>query len=551
MHRSSFSIIGRLIILIGPLMTVMIIAILMGVLGFVCSTFITVFGGFALLSASGTNSFMDIHSILISVIVMAFLRGILRYGEQLSGHYIAFKLLAILRDKVFKALRRLSPAKLEGKDKGNLISLITSDIELLEVFYAHTIAPVSIAIITSLIMVIFIGTYNIILAGVAALAYLTVGFIIPTITSPAGRQHGRKYRESFGRLSSYLLESLRGMKESIQYCWEEKRLEEIDSITDEMDQSQRSLKRHEGMTKAVTDTMILGFSLCILFVGLYLQSKGEIGFKDVLIPTIALFSSFGPVAALSSLSNNLLQVFASGERVLDILDEHPQVEDVTEGKDLNFQDIICDKISFAYQEERILRNVNLHIPKNSITGIMGKTGSGKSTLLKLIMRFWDVQRGTVKISGEDIRNINTKTLRNLLSFVTQDTFLFNDTIEENIRMGKKNVSEKDVEGAAKKASIHDFIMTLPNGYKTNVGELGDRLSGGERQRIGIARAFLHNAPLMLLDEPTSNLDSLNEAIVLKALYEQRENRTIIIVSHRNSTMSIADRIHHMQGGYIS
>ncbi len=546
MHRSSFSIIGRLIVLIGPLMIIMIITILMGVLGFLCSTFITVFGGFALLSIVGVSSFMNIHTILILIIVLAFFRGILRYGEQLSGHYIAFKLLALLRDKVFKALRRLSPAKLEGKDKGNLISLITSDIELLEVFYAHTIAPVSIAVITSFMMAVFVGTYNIIFAGIAALAYLTVGFIIPVVNSPVGRQHGREYRKSFGRLSSYLLESLSGMKESIQYCWGKKRLEEINSITVEMDQSQEALKMHEGVTKAVTDTTILGFSLLILFTGLYLKAKGETGFEGVLIPTIALFSSFGPVVALSSLSNNLLQVFASGERVLDILDEHPQVEEVTEGEDVKFEDISCDKISFAYQQERILDNVNLQISKNSITGIMGKTGSGKSTLLKLIMRFWDVEKGMVKISGHDIRKINTKTLRTLMSFVTQDTFLFNDTIEENIKMGKKNISEKEVAVAAKKASIHDFIISLPNGYKTNVGELGDRLSGGERQRIGIARAFLHNAPLMLLDEPTSNLDSLNEAIILKSLREQKENKTMIIVSHRNSTMSIADRVYHME-----
>lgn len=551
MRRSGLNIMARLIVLVGPLLPVMLVAIIAGVLGFLAAIGITVLGGYALLNGAGFNTSYETTAIFAAIIACAVMRGALRYTEQISGHYIAFKLLAVLRDKVFQALRRLAPAKLDGKDKGNLISIITSDIELLEVFYAHTIAPIAIGVITSLIMTAFIGSYSIVLAGVAAAAYLTVGLIIPLAASRLGARQGMEYRDSFGALGSYFLDSLRGMKESIQYGIGELRMEVIDRKTAELDAKQKSLRRHEGIIKALTDTSVLAFSFLMLLAGLYLMAEGRINLEGALISTIAMFSSFGPVVALSSLSNNLLQTFASGERVLNILDEPSEVEEVTDGIGVAFSGASCLDVTFSYGRERILDHFNIDIPKNKIIGVTGKSGLGKSTLLKLLMRFRDAQQGAVLISGTNIKGLNTTCLRGLQSYVEQETHLFHDTIEENIKIGKRDATYHQVVEAARKASIHNFIMSLPQGYQTNVGELGDRLSGGERQRIGLARAFLHDAPLMLLDEPTSNLDALNEAIILKSLSEEREDKTVVLVSHRSSTVKIADHVYHLSNGRTS
>lgn len=540
MNRSGIKVMGKLIGLVKPLLHIMILAIFMGVLGFLCSIFITILGGFGLVNILGINTSLSLKTIFLVVTIFAVLRGILRYLEQASNHYIAFKILALIRNKVFTSLRKLAPAKLEGKDKGNLISIITSDIELLEVFYAHTISPIIIAFLTSLIMVIFIGKYNIVLGVIALLGYITVGVIIPIVSYKKGEDVGKDYRNNFGEMNSFFLDSLRGIRESIQYNATKKRLEDINNLTEKLDEKQKKLKDYEGNIKAVTDGAILTFSLLMLFVSIYLNSKNIINFEGVLISTISMMSSFGPVTALSNLANNLFHTLASGNRVLDILEEEPVVYEITNKKDISFESLKCENVNFSYDKEEILKEISLNIPKNKIVGIQGKSGSGKSTLLKLLMRFWDVNCGEIKISNENIKNINTSSLRDMESYVTQSTYLFNDTIKNNIKIAKENATMEEIIAAAKKASIHDFIMSLPNGYDSKVGELGGNLSGGEKQRIGIARAFLHDAPMILLDEPTSNLDSLNEGIILKSLMESKENKTIIIVSHRKSTMNIAD-----------
>ncbi|MNW28488.1 putative ABC transporter ATP-binding protein [compost metagenome] len=552
MRRSGLNIMSRLIVLLGPLVPVMLVTIVLGVLGFLVAIAITVLGGYLLLHGIGLgDSSVQPGYIMLAIAACAVLRGLLRYGEQLSGHYIAFKLLAVLRDKVFHALRRLAPAKLEGRDKGNLIAVITTDIELLEVFYAHTIAPIVIGITTSLIMTIFIATYDSTLAWIAVAAYITVGLIIPVVTSRMARRQGMEYRNSFGVLSSYFLESLRGMKESIQYEQGEARMQRITGMTEDLEKKQKTLKKHEGVTRALSESAVLGFSFILLLVALQLQSAGALGYSGVLIPTIALFSSFGPVVALSQLSNNLLQTFASGERLLQLLDEQETVREVTTGSEPQFTGAKWDRINFTYDGAPVLNDINIPVNRSRILGITGKSGSGKSTLLKLLMRFYDPQSGSVQIAGQDIRTVNTAALRNLQSYVTQDTFLFNDTIEANIRIGRANATSEQIEAAARKASVHDFLMSLPEGYQTKVGELGDRLSGGEKQRIGLARAFIREAPLMLLDEPTSNLDGFNEAVILRALNQERIGKTIVLVSHRASTMSIADEIHHIDNGRVS
>ena len=551
MRRSGIKVMGELIGLVRPLAHIMVFAVVTGVLGYLTAIFITVFGGLAIAEILGFPGPLSLRTLLSAVIFLAVARGLLRYAEQLSNHYIAFKILALIRNKVFTALRRLAPAKLEGRDKGNLISIITSDIELLEVFYAHTISPIAIAFLTSLIMVAFIAGYSPLLALLALAAYLTVGVLVPVGVSKLGSDVGLAYRNGFGDLNSFVLDSLRGLKEIIQYGMGQKRLLQLNARTDELSRKHRELKKYEGLAKAITDTVILFFSAAMLFTGLLLYTRGAVGFDGVLIPTIAMMSSFGPVVALSSLSNNLRHTLASGNRVLDLLEEEPVVEEVEDGKVLDFGTVECSNIDFAYGAEPILEDYSLQIRENNIVGIHGRSGSGKSTLLKLLMRFWDVDNGRVAIAGEDIRNVNTSSLRNLQGYLTQETHLFNDTIAENIRIAKPDATLEEIIEAAKKAAVHDFIVSLPNGYETNVGELGESLSSGERQRIGLARVFLHDAPFVLLDEPTSNLDSLNEGMILKSLLEESENKTMVLVSHRKSTMNIADLVIEMESGRAS
>ena len=571
-RRSAIQIMGSLIGLVKPLLHIMLAAIILGTLGYLCAIFLTILAGQVIVHGLLTGVagmivpvekmwlvFTPVKTIITVMIVIAVLRGILHYVEQYCNHFIAFKLLAIIRHKVFASLRKLCPAKLEGRDKGNLISIITTDIELLEVFYAHTISPIAIATLTSIIMVIFIGRYHW-LAGLLALAaYLIVGVAIPMWNGKRGSQKGMEFRTNFGELNSFVLDSLRGLDETIQYGQGEKRKEQMSERSKNLAGMQESLSKMEGSQRSFTNMVILLASFGMLALTIWLYAKGEMGFEGILTCTIAMMGSFGPVVALSSLSNNLNQTLASGERVLSLLEETPLVEEIpgdvetsgAESMEHGFTGAEAENVTFAYGEEVILDNYSLKLQPGKITGIHGASGSGKSTLLKLLMRFWDVQDGSVSVDGTDVRKIPTKHLRDMESYVTQETHLFHDSIANNIAIAKPGASREEIMEAAKKASIHDFIMTLPKGYDTEVGELGDTLSGGEKQRIGIARAFLHDAELILLDEPTSNLDSLNEGIILKSLKESAEKKTVVLVSHRVSTMNVADVVYEMENGRIS
>ncbi len=548
---SKVKVLFRMLSLVKPLAGFMLLAVTLGTLGFLTAQFIPVLGGYAVLEGLGIETGLTYGTIVILLLVFAVLRAIFRFSEQRTNHYIAFTLLAIIRDRVFGALRKLCPAKLEGRDKGDLISLITSDVELLEVFYAHTISPICIAIVTETIMCIFIGSFHPIPGFVALAAFLIVGVALPVIVSKRSGTLGDDLRAQSGELSAHMLESIRGIDESLQYHGGESRLSEITEKTNELVKRQGVLSRLTGTNTALTNTFIWLSDLAMLLVCLVLYNSGAVGFEGLLIPVIALMSSFGPVTALSALGTTLQSTVASGARVLAIIDEVPETEDVT-GKDkISFEDVAAQNVTFGYGEETVLKDVSLEVDRDEIVGIVGKSGCGKSTLLKLFMRFWKTKEGRMEISGRDINDINTNDLRDMESFMTQETVIFKDTIANNIRIGKLDATDEEVAEACKKASIHDFIMTLPDGYDTQAGELGSTLSGGERQRIGLARAFLHNAPFMLLDEPTSNLDSLNEAVILKALKESADNRTILIVSHRPSTMCIAKRTLSMDGGRVS
>lgn len=549
--RSGFKVMLGLIGMVKPLAGYMVLAIVMGIIGFLTAIFITVFGAVAILDVLGVDKGISSGVVFACVLIFALVRGVLRYAEQSCNHFIAFKLLALIRDKVFFALRKLCPAKLEGRNKGDLISVITSDIELLEVFYAHTISPTVIAFVVSIIMCIFIGQISWILAAVALTAYVVIGLFVPVYISKAGKDIGFTFRSKSGELSSFVLDSLRGLPEILQYNCGKERLAEMNTRTDELSEEEKKLKSLTGFNTAITNTIILIFDVLMIAVSCTLCNNGTISFAGALVATVSLMSSFGPVIALANLGSTLQNTFAAGNRVLDILDESPVTVDVTDREEVEFEGAATENVTFAYDSETILKNVSIPMPKGSIIGIQGRSGSGKSTLLKLLMRFWSTDEGIVKVSGRSVDEINTDNLRDMESFVTQDTHLFNDTIKNNIRIAKQDATDEEIEQACRKASIHDFIAKLPNGYDTNVGELGDMLSGGEKQRIGLARAFLHDAPFILLDEPTSNLDSLNEAIILKSLREEDKGRTVVLVSHRQSTMRIADKIYSIEHGRVS
>ncbi len=548
--RSNFAVMKNLIHLVKPLTGYMILAILMGLLGHLCASFITIFGAFGILQVLGMWK-GSLGFLFIGVAVFAVLRGILRYAEQSCNHFIAFKLLALIRDEVFQSLRKLTPAKLEGKDKGNLITVITSDIELLEVFYAHTISPTAIAVLYTILLCLFIGQFHVILGILALLAYLAVGVLIPLAVSKAGGDDGMRFRTKSGELGSFVLDSLRGLSETLQYGQGQERMQQMNHRTDELSKEEERMKRTTGRNMAITGMTILVSDLLMLFVSSMLYQRGTLGFDGVLISTVALMSSFGPVTALANLGSTLQNTFAAGNRVLDILEEEPMVKEITGQKEVAFHGAKAEHVTFSYGQETILKDVSADIKENSVVGIIGKSGSGKSTLLKLLMRFWDVQEGSVSISGIGVNQINTSNLRDMESFVTQETCLFHDSIAANLRIAKLDATQEELEAACKKASIHEFIKKLPQGYETQVGELGDTLSGGERQRLGLARAFLHDAPFMLLDEPTSNLDSLNEAVILKSLEEERNGKTVVLVSHRESTMQIADVVYSVERGRMS
>ncbi len=546
---TNFQVIMRLIRLVKPLTIPMIVAITLGVLGFLCAIGIPVLSTMAIMQILGMTSHFDLQWILAILILLAVLRGVLHYGEQACNHYIAFKLLAIIRDHVYTALRRLAPAKLDGKDKGNLISLITNDVELLEVFYAHTISPFFIAVLTSALLLIAFAHIHIIAMMIALIAYIVMAVVIPFYVNKKGKTIGQQTRDEVGNMSSYILESFRGLSTIMQYQFGQKRTQDMLEKSLHIEELQGKLKKIES-SQIVFSQILISLSAMMMFIVMYMISfNQDITFYHIVMSTVMMLSSFGPVLALSNLANNLLSTLSSGRRVIAILDEKEIVEEVKGQDSSEFGDIQIHDVSFGYDDEIILDDLNLVLEEGKTTGIVGKSGSGKSTLLKLIMRFYDPTSGSITISQKQLKNINTKDMRSMFAYVTQETVLFHDTIYNNIKIANLNASKEDIIEACTEASLHEFIMTLPHGYDTKIAELGSSLSGGERQRIGLARAFLSVAPCILLDEPTSNLDVLNEAIILKSL--QKTKKTLILVTHRKSTMKIADNVIKMKQGRVS
>lgn len=550
-RRNGLKIMASLIVLLGSLSYIMLLAIINGTLGFLCAMGVTILGSIGVAKFLGETINMSYGLIISLTIGCGVLRGALRYLEQYSNHFIAFKLLAALRDKIFKALRVLAPAKLEGRKKGGIISMITSDIETLEVFYAHTISPICIALIVETLVLLYVGFISSFYLSLAALvSYIIIGIILPIISSKLLSDTGVRYRKSFASFNSYYLDSIKGVNDIVLNNAMKVRNKEVNSKSDELLAETKKLKHKSGITEAISYAFVSLSLIGVLILGLYLSDKNIITIPKMIMGLVAIFGSYGPVIALSALPQNLTQTFASGDRVLDLLEEKPVVREIKDGKNFSFLDLKVNNLSFKYDEASVLNNVNLEVKRGQIVALVGPSGCGKSTLLKLLLRFYETNSGDILYNNISINDINTSSLLDNVTLVSQQTYLFDDTIKENIKIAKYDATDEEIIEAAKKASIHEFIESLPDKYDTKVGQLGDNLSAGEKQRIGLARAFLSNAPLILLDEPTSNVDSINEGIILKSLKDQKENKSIILVSHRESTTAIADRIYRIKDGII-
>lgn len=550
LRRSGAVIMGKLILLLGSLSYIMILAVINGSVGFLCAMGATLFGAIGIAKALGETVALSYGLIIGLAIGCGVLRGALRYFEQYSNHYIAFRLLAVLRDKIFGALRKLCPAKLESKQKGSIIAMITSDIETLEVFYAHTISPICIAVLVSACVFLFVGFVSSwYIALVALLGFVTIGVIVPIIFSGKLKESGVNYRTEFASFNAYFLDSIKGIKDIVLNNAGKEREKEVNERSDVLLTETKKMKHNITKAAAVTELCVSLFIIATLAIGIFLVANDMLSVGRMIIGVVAVFGSFGPVIAISALPGNLTQTFASGDRVLNLLSEEPAVTPIKNSKKIEYNDLKVNDLSFSYDgETEVLNDICMYAQKGEIIGIVGESGCGKSTFLKLLLRFWQKSHGEIAYNGVDIDSIDTENLLDNVTMVSQTTYLFDETIEDNLRIANPAATQEEIEAACKMASVHDFILTLPDGYKTRVGALGDNLSAGEKQRIGLARAFLRGSELILLDEPTSNVDSINEGIILKALKEQKHQKSIILVSHRESTMAIADRIYRVERG---
>lgn len=549
-RRSGLKIMASLFFLLGSLAYIMLLAVVNGSLGFLCAMGVTLSGAVGIAKALGENIAVSYEMLIVFTIGCGVLRGILRYFEQYSNHYIAFRLLAVLRDKIFSALRLLCPAKLESKQKGAIIAMLTSDIETLEVFYAHTISPICIAVAVSVIIFLFVwNAASPYLAVIALAGYIIIGIVVPLVASGKLKESGVSYRQEFAKFNSYFMDSMKGRKDIVFHNGAEERKKEVNRRSSLLLRETKKMKHDTVRAAAATEALVSAFIFLTLAAGIILLTKDMISAGRMVIGVVAVFGSFGPVIAISALPGNLTQTFASGDRVLNLLSEEPAVSEIKTGKNMEFKELAVKELAFSYDDSfLVLENITMKAQVGEIIGIVGKSGCGKSTFLKLLLRFWEKNQGEIRYNNVEIENINTDSLLENVTMVSQTTYLFDESIEENLRIARPDATKEELEQACRMASVHEVIKKLPEGYQTKAGMLGDRLSAGEKQRIGLARAFLRGSKFILLDEPTSNVDSINEGIILKALKEQKQDKCIILVSHRESTMAIADRIYRVEDG---
>ena len=544
--RTSLHIMIDLMILAKEHFFDLLIAIVAGIVSFLSSTSIAVLAAMLIVKSAGLIA-MPFAGIVRLMLIFAFLRGVSRYLEQYMNHLVAFKVLRTLRDKVFAAVRRLAPAKIEVSNKGELIAMITADIELIEVFYAHTISPISIAVICVLIYLTAIFIFSPIIALLTLISYFVMGVVLPILFSKWAKDTGSGLRKEIGDLNNIFLDLLRGIIEIMQFAYRDKAVDIVQNSNRSLVKKQARLIGQLALLLALEDLIVVLTTGIIILVGMATGLS-----RDILLPlSFGIFFSFPAVANVASLGNGLSQSLACGERVLNLLEEEPIIQEITDGINLSLPKggkdclIKIDNLSFSYGQQPVLKNFNLEIAQGEFVGIQGESGCGKSTLLKLIMYFLPADTGSISISGHPVRTINTQSLWNNISYMTQSTEFFEGTIRDNLLIAKPDATDEELITALKRASVLEFVEHLEHGLDTTLTELGDNFSAGEKQRLGLARCFLEDAKIMLLDEPTSNLDILNENIILNALKQNHSDKTIILVSHRQSSFRICDYVVQM------
>ena len=550
-RRSGIRIMAALLKLLGKLKYIIFAAVFGGLLGNSCAIAVTTLGACCVAKLIDPSFTAASLPLLIGLTIGAgVLRGLLRFAEQYNNHFIAFKLLARLRDLIFGALRKLAPARLEGKQKGSLISMLTSDVETLEVFYAHTISPVLIALLVDGLAVVLISVIADVSLGLIALAaYLVIGIVIPFAAGALMKKDGVTYRRELADTSSYFLDSVKGIRDIVLLGRQRERGEQLNRNSAAMNGRTVSIKQKSAAVSAVSNLVVSLTILAATLTGLLLVEQGTLTPAPMLVALVLLFSSFGPVLSLAALPSNLTQTFASGDRILNFLEEKPLItEDPRAEAPEGFTGLKAEHVTFSYGSSPVLRDVSLEIRPGEIVGLVGPSGCGKSTLLKLMLRFYDPDSGIITLNGRPLRS--WRALHHTAVMVSQDTYLFNDTIRANLLVARPGATDEELEAACRKASVAELIHQLPQGYDTEVGLLGDSLSTGERQRIGLARAFLSGAPLILLDEVTSNVDAINEGIILGSLRQAAADHTIVLVSHRESTTAICSTVYRVNEGRL-
>ncbi len=582
------ALIRRLLHEVGPLRPTMIAACAFGTLGHLAATFLPVFGVIALFATlEEPVRGVSMTAGFAAMAVCAVIRGLMRYAEQYMNHNVAFKLLALFRSKAFAAMRRLAPAKLDGRGKGDLIALITTDVELLEIFFAHTISPVVIAIVTTVAFAVALAFLNPWFVPLLIVMHLLVGVALPRLFATGVRYLGPNIRRDAASLDDAMLDDMRGLDEIIRFGAGERRLGAILERSRELWHQRVKLSLNNGRFGGIGGVMVvlataLAGALALVLAWYGLAAVGGVG--ELFAAVVLIASSFGPTLALSALPASLTQTFASARRLFALMDEVPAVEE-TGTLTPAYSGMALDHVSFAYPDQMaghgsnpnadldqdangttrhaaadhaagVFTDLSLEIPVHGILGVQGPSGRGKSTMLKLLMRYWDPQAGLVTMSGEDLRTVDAHHRRRVQTMLAQETYLFDGTIRENLRLANQEADDEMMRGALAKASALQLVESLPDGLDTQVGELGGRLSEGERQRIGLARVFLRHADLVLLDEPTSRLDAFNEAVILQSINELAseprrgdgagdQGVAIVLVSHRDSTMRVADSIVHV------
>ncbi|EAD1641167.1 ABC transporter ATP-binding protein [Listeria monocytogenes] len=542
---SEWTVIRWLLKFVKPLRGKMILAILLGIISNLSVILISLIGAYGILAVILAQP-LNPYKWLFVMVGCGVLRGVARYLEQYLNHDIAFRLLAIIRERIFSTLRKLGPARLSGKKSGDLITAITSDVEALEVFFAHTISPVFIALGTTIATVGFLGMYDTGLALILLLGQILVGVVLPMISYKRNKKIGTAYQTEFVGLNQAVMENIASLQDIFQFKLGEARLANLTDRGEKLNKQYQKRLRQGSELQILGEWVLIGTATLILVLGSFWQLPLE----TILIGTVLSLSSFGSVLALNALGTALLTTFASGKRLYALTEEKPVVTFNGPLELTDFESAELNKVCFSHDGKKaILNELSLDLPKGKWLGIGGESGSGKSTLVKLLMRYWDPD-GEVNLNNQPLPKITESSLHQLEGVMEQSTFLFEDTIGNNIRLGKKAATLDEVKEAARKAAIDKWIETLPEGYDTKIGGQARNLSDGERQRIGLARLFLHDAPLLLLDEPTSNLDYINEQAILNTLRSEIQDKTVLVISHRKTTLDLAEEQWLLENGVL-